>query len=429
MRILVFGYGLHGGGFDCANYFLSRGDEVTITDIRSRETLGASIDFLERKGAVIHCGGYLTSDFKWADIVLKSPTIKLDNEFLTYAKRTENDLTFLETIPLAHKINIVCVTGARNKSTSASAICHVLNSLGAKAHSMEPSAFTEIQRWENGDIPEYLIIEMSSWLARDTYHYLKGRVPHIRASLVTSVFDKDDAPESLMRTGEFNLHADHIVCPEEIKSAVEKVAAKKAKNISSIESASKGMAKALPDKMRPAFALLRKLGYSAAQINQALKGFKGIPHRNELVLRTNNAMFINDSSSVMPAAVGFSMDNFENLPVHIICGGSDTGLDPSPMVKFLKTAASIELLEGSFTTDILIPRLKEEGIPFNGPYEKMEEAVSTASSKLDEKSKMLQVVILSPGAAAFESYGNERARGDAFKEAVNRLVRPDSSSN
>ncbi len=429
MRVLIFGYGLHGGGFDCAMHFLSRGDEVTITDIRSRETLGASIDFLEKKGAVIHCGGYQTSDFQQSDIVIKSPAIKLDNEFLTYAKRVENDLTFLSTIPESQLVKVICVTGARNKTTSASAICHVLNSLGAKAHNMGPSAFTEIQCWENGDIPEYLIIEMSSWLARDTYHYLKGRVPHVRASLITSVFDKDDAPEPIMRTGEFNMHADNILCPEEVKTAIEKVAAKKARNISSIESASRGMSKAFPDKMRPAFAVLRKLGYSASQINQALKGFKGIPNRNELVLRTHNAMFINDSSSVMPAAVGFSVDNFENIPVHVICGGSDSGLDPSPMINALRGAASVELLEGSFTKNILIPRLQEEGIAYSGPYEKMEEAVLAASSKLDEKSNMLQVVILSPGAAAFESYGNEGRRGDAFKEAVSLLDRQDSSSN
>ena len=154
MRILVFGYGLHGGGFDCAMHFLSKGDEVTITDIRSRETLGASIDYLETKGAVIHCGGYQTSDFQWADIVLKSPTIKLDNEFLAYAKRVENDLTILNAVPESQLVKVICVTGARDKTTSASAICHVLNSLGAKARTLGPSSFTEIHRWENGDIPE-----------------------------------------------------------------------------------------------------------------------------------------------------------------------------------------------------------------------------------------------------------------------------------
>ncbi len=63
MNILIFGYGLHGGGFESSLYFLSRGDSVRITDIRNRDSLGESIDFLEQKGAEIHCGGFRTDDF------------------------------------------------------------------------------------------------------------------------------------------------------------------------------------------------------------------------------------------------------------------------------------------------------------------------------------------------------------------------------
>ena len=37
MNVLIFGYGLHGGVFESAMYFLSRGDHVTITDIRNRD--------------------------------------------------------------------------------------------------------------------------------------------------------------------------------------------------------------------------------------------------------------------------------------------------------------------------------------------------------------------------------------------------------
>jgi UDP-N-acetylmuramoylalanine--D-glutamate ligase len=98
------------------------------------------------------------------------------------------------------------------------------------------------------------------------------------------------------------------------------------------------------------------------------------------------------------------------------------------MLNALKGAASVELLDGSFTRKTLIPKLVENGIEYNGPYKKMEEAVKTASSLLDDKCTMLQVVLLSPGAAAYEYYGNEYVRGDAFKEAINQLVRQDSSS-
>ena len=424
MNVLIFGYGAHGGGFDSAMYFLSHGDNVRITDIRSRDSLGESLDYLEKKGAVIHCSGHQTADFEWADLVIKSPSIRNDNEFLTFAKRVENDLTYAYSRRESRRIRIICVTGAQYKTTTASALCHALNYLGHKTHicgNMGISAFSEIQKWDEGDVPEYLVIEMSTWMARDIYHFMKHKVPHVEVSIITTLFEnQEENADALNRTGEFNLHANYLICPAEVKDILEKIAAKKAKNISSIESA-RGMTKALPDKMRRPYAVLRKLGFSATQANEALKSFKGNPNRGELVLRTDNAIYINDSSSIIPAAVNFTADNYESLPVHLICGGSDSSLDASAMLPTLKAAASLSLLEGTFTRRRLIPLLKENKIKYSGPFEKMEEAVTYASSKLASKSNILQVVLLSPGASAFEYFGNEFSRGEAFKKAISLL--------
>ena len=427
MNVLIFGYGTHDDGFDSAMYFLSRGDSVRITDIRSRDSLGESLDYLEKQGAVIHCSGHQTEDFTWADLVIKNPSIRLDNEFLSYAKRTENDITFAYSRREALKLRIICVTGARFKTTTASALCHALNEMGYNAHmcgNMGISAFSEIQKWDDGDVPEFLIIEMSTWIARDIYHFLKNKVPHVEVSVVTSVFESQDHTEdALSRIGEFNLHANYIVCPEEVKDAVEKIAAKKAKNIVSIESASRGMTRALPSKMRIPYAVLRKLGFNASQITAALKSFKGNPNRSELVHRTDSTIYINDSSTIIPAAVNFTAENYESLPLHLICGGSDSSLDPQAMLPSLKAAASLTLLDGTFTRRKLIPLLKENRLKYSGPYEKMEEAVENASSRLASKSNALQVVLLSPGASAYEYFGNEFARGDAFKKAISLLDR------
>ena len=110
----------------------------------------------------------------------------MDNEFLTFAKRVENDLTYAYTRPEVQQMKIICVTGDRYKTTTASALCHALNEFGHKAHmcgNMGISAFSELQRWDKGDIPEYLIIEMSTWMARDTYNYLKRNVPSNQISV------------------------------------------------------------------------------------------------------------------------------------------------------------------------------------------------------------------------------------------------------
>lgn len=412
MNVLIFGYGIHGGGFDSVMYFLGRGDNVRLTDIRTREMLGDSITYLEQKGAVIHCGGHMTEDFLWADMVIKTPAIRLNNEFLAFSRRIENDITFCSTRDELSSVKLICVTGARNKTTTASALCHALNKLGQKTHmcgNMGISAFTEIKHWDQGDVPKYLVVELSAWQARDVYTFMKGRIPHIEVSVITSVY------ESL---GEFNHHANHIICPDEAKETIKTMVGKKAKNISSIESSARSMSKAIPQKMGAAFAVLKKLGFSTGQVNDALKSFRGNPCKNEMVLRNEYAMYINDSSSIIPAAVNFTMDNYENLPVHLICGGSDSTLEPTDMVRSLRSAASVHLLDGSFTQNRLLPLLMAEGIPYEGPFEKMKEAVASASSKLDKSSRQLQVVLLSPGAASYEYYESEFNRGEAFRTCV-----------
>ncbi|MBO4280022.1 MAG: hypothetical protein LIR25_02180 [bacterium] len=423
MNVLIFGYVPHGGGFESAMYFLSRGDSVTITDIRSRSSLGESLDYIEKQGAVIHCGGHLTDDFLNADLVVKSPTIKLDNEFLSYSKRTESDLSYASYRPEIKQVKMICVTGSRNKTVTTSSLCHALNVLGHKTHmcgNMGLTAFSELRNWDNGDIPEYLIIEMSSWVARDTYTFLGENVPHVAVSVITSPFGEAGSEEISLGecTGEFNVHADHIICPASVKDTIGKLAHKKAKNVSSIESASKGLSKALPEKMRASYAVLRKLGFSSSDINNVLKSFRGIPGRGEMVLRTECALYVNDSSSLIPAATGFTMENFVNLPVHLICGGSDSSLDAEGMLGALKAAASIHLLDGSFTATRLMPLLKSKRIKFSGPYKEMEEAVSSASSRIDHESRLLQVILLSPGSSAFEQFGNEFNRGESFRNAV-----------
>jgi UDP-N-acetylmuramoylalanine--D-glutamate ligase len=426
MNILIFGYGLHGGGFESSLYFLSRGDSVRITDIRNRDSLGESIDFLEQKGAEIHCGGFRTDDFTWADIVIKSPSIRHDNEFLAFAKRTENELSYAVSRPEAKEVKIICVTGARNKTTTASALCHALNKMGKKARmcgNMGLSSFSETRRWDNGDVPDYMVVEMSTWQARDTYLLLKGNVPHVEVSVITSVFGEalPKREDVTLKTGEFNVHAKHIVCPAEVKDGISRMASRIAGSVSAIESASRGISKALPERMKAAYAVLRRLGFDSRQINAALKSFRGIPNRTELVLRTENSIYINDSSAIIPASVRFTMENFENLPVHLICGGSDSGLDALPLLKVLRSSASVHLLEGTFTSEKLIPLLKKHRIAYRGPFMKMEEAVSSASSELDLKSSMMQVVLLCPGASGYEYFGNEFNRGDCFKAAVDSL--------
>ncbi len=419
MNILVFGYGQMGCGFDAAFHFSSHGHSVRVSGARKEPYTLETMELLEGMGVDFRQPETLNDDVAWADIIVKSNNIGMqDVEFPSYKKVT-NDLALLFSNPAIKDVKLVCVSGAKSKTTTASALCHALNYMGISAHmcgNMGISGFCEIERLEGGDIPQYLICELSYGQIRDTIDIMDWDLPFVDVSIFTGLGSKTDVLESLAPT----LTSDSriVICPDECRRELLENLNRRSKDIFAVESLCRQMSKALPKYMEWAFATLRKLGFTAPQANKALKAFKGIPNRGELVARTDSLMFINDSSSSIPEAVGFTVDNLSNMPVHLICGGYGRDLDAIGMEKALKSVSSIHLLSGTFTNQRLIPFLESSGISYNGPFPNMDEAVRSACKCAKESQKLMQVVLLSPGVPAQYRYRNEFFRGDAFRKAV-----------
>ena len=57
------GLGLFGGGEGAARYFASRGDEVTVTDLRDAETLAPAVVALSGLPVRFALGGHRDEDF------------------------------------------------------------------------------------------------------------------------------------------------------------------------------------------------------------------------------------------------------------------------------------------------------------------------------------------------------------------------------
>jgi UDP-N-acetylmuramoylalanine--D-glutamate ligase len=181
MKALVMGLGLHGGGLESARYLLRRGAEVTVTDLRDRQTLAPSIDQLEaacgespgRASVRYVLGRHEIDDFRNADMVIKNPGVRPDSPFLQAARRIETDIS-LFLAAAGSECRLIAVTGSKGKSSTASALHWVLTHSGGKGKAylggnITVSPLTFLEDLQKGDD---VVLELSSWQLGD----LKGRL-------------------------------------------------------------------------------------------------------------------------------------------------------------------------------------------------------------------------------------------------------------
>src|SRR3989344_3787022 len=140
-KVTIMGLGLyeHGSGIEAAKFFISRGAEVIITDLRSKSILRQQIarinEFAKKhlsKGVsklVFRLGEHRKADFLGRDYIVKNPGVKSNSPFLALA--TNNGAEIITDIILFFNLcqtEIVGITGTRGKSTTSALIAAILKS-------------------------------------------------------------------------------------------------------------------------------------------------------------------------------------------------------------------------------------------------------------------------------------------------------------
>ena len=169
-------------------------------------------------------------------------------------------------------------------------------------------------------------------------------------------------------------------------------------------------------------ALVMKLmGVESKKISEILGRWNGIEHRLEFFHESEicgqKFRFYNDS------AASQSFDR----PVIFLTGGTDKGLDLSPLSDTLASSSSIKpeaiyMLSGS-ATDKLLPLFEKNGTKIRGVFDSIDSMLEKLKEDAPsfEKSDLPKIVVLSPGATSFGMFKNEFDRGNQFKEKVRRI--------
>jgi UDP-N-acetylmuramoylalanine--D-glutamate ligase len=155
------------------------------------------------------------------------------------------------------------------------------------------------------------------------------------------------------------------------------------------------------------------VGAGTAEIADAIRRFRGVAHRLEIVAERDGIRWVNDSQATIPVAAVAALEAFDS-PVVLIAGGKDKGLEYAAFADAIAGRCRAAILIGETAAEL--ERLVDGRVPTRRASG-IEEAVVAAS----EAAQPGDVVVLAPAAASFDMFDDYAARGDAFRAAVERL--------
>ena len=451
------GLGRFGGGVDVAEFAVKSGAKVIVTDLAPAEQLSDSIDKLEEFPDIeFHLGSHDPADFNQADIIIANPAVPRDNEFLELARRNNKFVTsqiniFFELCPA----QIIGITGANGKSTTAALTAHLLrNRLGksiVRASSIENRASSIENVWLSGNIGnqplltildkielnDLVVLELSSFQLEQ----LAGIQNAPNIALLTNL-----TPNHLDRYGNF---ADYCNAKENIFrfqelsekfpavsifNAEDKIAAewleKYSKDIGRIcisfstDDVSKEVrdsftlpGRAYLSNLAAAIAIAKYFGINDDSIKNSLPQFKALPHRLELVEEINGICWYNDSKATTPQSAITALEAFDR-PIIIIAGGYDKNLPFDELGQKIATNTKAAILIGQTA-----PKIAEsiQLFPEAGTRVQIVDSLAEAIQLAARLAVNGDVVLLSPACASYDMFDNFQHRGQEFTELVREV--------
>ncbi len=464
-RVTIMGLGVNQGGLGISKWFLQQGARLTVTDLKDRHALEASIDDLERLrtklGKKAHAvryvlGEHREEDFKNADLIIQNPGVPRDSKFLKIARAAG--------VPIESDVSIffrrcaqpiVGVSGTKGKTTVTALLGAMLEASFGEvlvAGNIRKSPHADYDAGKREKTP--IVMELSSWQLET----LKSAKISPSIAVLTNVLpdhlNRYDGMEDYAAAKEliyaWQLPTDVAIVPLD-NAYTKKMGARvrgerfwaSMKPVPDEQNAlyykgkkaflrAQGIETLLFEKsdvkmpgahnewnalLAAGAAFLR--GARPQAIRKALRVFKGVPHRLERVRALRGVSYWNDTAATTPEASIAAMKTiFGRKKGILIAGGADKDLVFEAWAKEVKRAAKdVVLFEGTATPKMK-RALEQAGVRVGETCGSMREAVSHAA----RAAKRGEAVLLSPGCASFGLFVNEFDRGDQFRSAVLKLA-------
>lgn len=167
-----------------------------------------------------------------------------------------------------------------------------------------------------------------------------------------------------------------------------------------------------------AYSALRAMGLEADRIIPGIASFPGLAHRQQVVARYQNVLFINDSKATNAEAVEKVFDSYEGSSIYWLLGGrpKEGGISLlTPHFSKIKHAFVFGEATSLFSSTL-------RGHMAYTICQSLEEAVKKASSLAFQNQETNAIVLLAPACASFDQFKDFEARGEVFCEMVKEVI-------
>lgn len=162
--------------------------------------------------------------------------------------------------------------------------------------------------------------------------------------------------------------------------------------------------------MEAAFQACRYFGIEPGTFQDAIYDFNPPAHRQEVFLKYQGKVFVNDSKATTTTAVSAALNAFDK-PIRLLAGGVYKGGDFSQLVPLVTARVAKVYLYGSGREIFQEAWRDHTDVEY---FPTMDQALDKALSEMQQGETML----LSPGTASFDQFSDYKDRGDTFKSLV-----------
>ncbi|HKV87288.1 MAG TPA: UDP-N-acetylmuramoyl-L-alanine--D-glutamate ligase [Candidatus Dormibacteraeota bacterium] len=404
-------------GVALATYLVGSGEKVRVVDRRPESELQSELEKMPA-GTELVLGGYDSTVLEGVDTVYASPGVPWDSPLLSEARArnvrvsSEIDL-FLKLCPGT----VVGITGTNGKTTTTVLTGEVLAAGTRPVIVGGNIGDTVLDRLGGITSEHWVVLELSSFQLESVER------PRLHVGVILNITpDHLDRHVTFERYIDLKARAIEGAAPEDYAllngrdAVVRRLASHTRGKVVWFDEHQPIPPMPLPgqhnmENALAAAAVGRIAGLGDAAINAAIRAFRGVEHRLELVGEWAGVRWYNDSKATNPDAGRVALRAFPGAPVILIAGGYGSGFELDDWVADVLGNTEAVVLIGA-SADQLAGRLTRH--PRVVRAASLADAVARAASL----ARRGGVVLLSPAYKSFDMFKDFEDRGDQFKTLV-----------